>query len=72
MSQESTTAAPEPNARVRFLASVGPTATDKTVYAAGSEWTVSLARAEQLEADGEAEILELLEPAGDEPTPEEN
>lgn len=61
--------APDPCARVRFLASVGPTPTDRTVYQAGSEWTVSLARAEQLEADGEAEVLEILDAPAPAPSP---
>lgn len=61
------TPAPEPNARVRMLASVGPTPTDRTVYQAGSEWTVSLARAQQLEDANEAEILEIIEPSAPAP-----
>lgn len=53
---------PETNARVRMLETIEPTATDRTRYHAGEEWTVSLARAEALEAAGAAEILALIEP----------
>ncbi len=59
--------APEANARVRFLASVGPSATDRTVYAAGTEWTVSLTRAEALVDAGVAELLDVLEPTAPAP-----
>jgi hypothetical protein len=54
---------PESNARVRMLETIEPTATDRTRYHAGEEWTVSLARAEALEAAGAAEILEIIDPA---------
>lgn len=53
---------PETNARVRMLETIEPTATDRTRYEFDSEWTVSLARAEELEAAGQAEILALIEP----------
>jgi hypothetical protein len=54
---------PESNARVRMLETIEPTATDRTRYDYDSVWTVSLARAEALEAAGAAEILEIIDPA---------
>jgi hypothetical protein len=50
-------AAPSGDRTVRFLATLDPTATDRARYDAGSEWTVSAARAEQLVADGLAVLV---------------
>jgi hypothetical protein len=50
-------AAPSGDRTVRFLATIAPTATDRTRYDAGSEWAVSAARAEQLVADGLAVLV---------------
>jgi hypothetical protein len=55
---------PQPNdVRVRMLATVGPTVTDRQRYDAGSEWTMPIDRALELEALGEAEILGELDTA---------
>lgn len=64
----------EPTVKVRMLETVGPTATDRQAYAAGTEWLVSLSRAEQLEADGLAELIDTLDaPAPPAlPTPDED
>lgn len=50
-------APPSTDRTVRFLATIDPTATDRTRYDAGSEWTVSADRAEQLVADGLAVLV---------------
>lgn len=63
---------PEPTVLVRMLESVGPTATDRQRYEAGTEWHVPLARAEALEAAGLAELLDTLDaPAPDSDPAEE-
>lgn len=43
---------------VRFLATVGPTSTDRTRYEAGSVWAVSRARADALSAEGLAVLVQ--------------
>jgi hypothetical protein len=48
------------NARVKMLATVAPTVTDRQTYAAGETWTVPLATAEQWLDDGSAELIEIL------------
>jgi hypothetical protein len=66
--------AAEAQAKVRMLATVGPTPTDKNVYHYDSEWTFPLSRAEQLVDAGEAELLSITDapaaPADAEPTEE--
>jgi hypothetical protein len=54
---DATAAAPSGDRTVRFLATIAPTATDRMQYDAGTEWSVSAARAEQLVADGLAVLV---------------
>ncbi len=50
-------ATPAPTARVRFLETIEPTATDKTRYEAGTDWTFPEDTALALVEDGKAELL---------------
>lgn len=47
----------EPDVRVEFLATIEPTATDRTRYRAGTAWTMPAARARALAADGVVKLL---------------
>lgn len=51
------TEAPAPTARVRLLETIEPTATDKTRYDAGTDWTFPEDTALALVEAGKAELL---------------
>lgn len=55
--------APEPTVRVKLLATIEPTSTDRQRYEAGSIWHMPLPRVEALEAAGAVEILDFVDDA---------
>jgi hypothetical protein len=59
--------APPPTARVRLLETIEPSATDKTRYEAGTDWTFSEDRALALVEAGQAKLLPDAPAAADAP-----
>lgn len=57
MSDDANDPTPDRTARVRLLETIEPTATDKSRYAAGTDWTFSEDRALALVEAGQAELL---------------